>query len=72
MDTLANNPVNVNTHENVHMNAKCVRKCVFHSKLESNMKKSMKQLMDANCAMCIYARLVTNLSMKGNSNTTVL
>ena len=32
-------------------------------------KKLMKQLMDANCAMFICARLVTNLFMTGNRNT---
>ena len=66
-----NNPVNVNTHENVHMNAKHVRRCVFHSKLDSNTKKKekKKQLMDANCAMFTFVRLVTNLFMIRNRNT---
>ena len=32
----------------------------------------MKQLMDANCAMFTYARLVINLFMIGNRNTNYL
>ena len=50
------------------MNVKWVKRCVFHAKVEANTKKkSMKLLMDANCIMFTYARLVTNHSMKGNN-----